>query len=253
MKQMRILPAAALALTMSAIAAAPAANAGDRNGAVVVELFTSQGCYSCPPAEKFLGDLSEQKTVIALEFHVDYWDDLVHGGDGKWKDPFSKPAFTQRQRTYNQQIRRTGNVYTPQMVIDGKLEAVGLRRLPVLSAIREAEKGLKQRLDVGVTLASGKVEKVTLAGPVKATGSVWLVRFIKSKETRVRSGENKGKALLSHNIVTGMKKTGTWSGTPTAIPVSGFELAEGEGCAVLVQNNRQGPILGAAQCPAETS
>jgi hypothetical protein len=103
----------------------------------------------------------------------------VHGGDGKWKDPFSNPAYTQRQRTYNQQICRTGNIYTPQMVIDGKLEAVGSRRLPVLSAIREAEKGLKERLDVGVTLASGKVEKVTLTGPVKATGSVWLVRFIK--------------------------------------------------------------------------
>jgi hypothetical protein len=86
----------------------------------------------------------------------------VHGGDGKWKDPFSNPAYTQRQRTYNQQICRTGNIYTPQMVIDGKLEAVGSRRLPVLSAIREAEKGLKERLDVGVTLASGKVEKVTL-------------------------------------------------------------------------------------------
>jgi hypothetical protein len=73
------------------------------------------------------------------------------------------------------------------------------------------------------------------------------------KETRVRSGENKGKALLSHNIVTGMKKIGKWSGTPTAILVSGFELADGEGCAALAQDNRQGPILGAAQCPAETS
>jgi hypothetical protein len=79
-----------------------------------------------------------------------------------WKDPFSKPAYTQRQRTYKQQIRRTGNIYPPQMVIDGKLEAVGSRRLPVLSAIREAEKDLKERLDVGVTLAAGKVEKVTL-------------------------------------------------------------------------------------------
>ena len=116
---MRMLIPAALALTLSAIAAVSTATAGDRNGAVVVELFTSQGCYSCPPAEKFLGDLSEQKSVIALEFHVDYWDDLVHGGDGKWKDPLSKPAYTQRQRIYNQRIRGTGNVYTPLMVIDG--------------------------------------------------------------------------------------------------------------------------------------
>ena len=85
---MPILFAAALALTIPAIAAAPNAEAGDRNGAVVVELFTSQGCYSCPPAEKFLGELSEQKSVIALEFHVDYWDNLVYGAAGKWKDPF---------------------------------------------------------------------------------------------------------------------------------------------------------------------
>ena len=250
---MRTLSAAALALTMSAMAAVPAATAGDRNGAVVVELFTSQGCYSCPPAEKFLGDLAGEKTVIALEFHVDYWDDLVYGAAGKWKDPFSKPSYTQRQRGYNQQIRRTGNVYTPQMVIDGRLEAVGSRRLSVLNAIRRAEKGLKDRVNVGVTLAAGKVEKVTLAGPVKAEGSVWLVRFIKSKETRVSSGENKGKALLSHNIVTEVQKIGKWAGKPASYTVKGFSLAEGEGCAVLVQNNRQGPILGAAQCPAETS
>tara|TARA_R110002110_G_scaffold307438_3_gene521105 strand:- start:1155 stop:1916 length:762 start_codon:yes stop_codon:yes gene_type:complete len=253
MKNMRTLPTVALALTMSAMAAVPAANAGDRNGAVVVELFTSQGCYSCPPAEKFLGELAGEKTVIALEFHVDYWDDLVHGADGKWKDPFSKPAYTQRQRIYNQQIRGTGNVYTPQMVVDGRLEAVGSRRLSVLDAIRKAETGLKERVDVGVTVASGTVEKVTLAGPVQAAGSVWLVRFIKSRETRVRSGENKGKALLSHNIVTEVQKIGKWAGRPASFAVRGFSLAEGEGCAVLVQDNRQGPIIGAAQCPAETS
>jgi hypothetical protein len=250
MKKMRTLIPAALALTLSAIAAAPDAAAGDRNGTVVVELFTSQGCYSCPPAEKFLGDLAGQKSVIALEFHVDYWDDLVYGAAGKWKDPFSKPAYTQRQRNYNQRIRQTGNVYTPQMVIDGRLEAVGSRRLSVLTAIHEAERGLKDRLNVGVMLASGKLRAVTLAGPVQATGSVWVVRFIRSRETRVGSGENRGKALLSHNIVTEVRKIGEWSGQPGSIPVNDFSLADGEGCAVLVQGARPGPILGAAQCPA---
>ena len=86
---MRMLPAAVLALTMSATAV----TAADPDGPVVVELFTSQGCYSCPPAEKFLGDLAGQIAVLALEFHVDYWDDLVHGGDGKWKDVFSKREY----------------------------------------------------------------------------------------------------------------------------------------------------------------
>ena len=213
---MRMLIRAALALKLSAIAAVSTATAGDRNGAVVVELFTSQGCYSCPPAEKFLGDLSEQKSVIALEFHVDYWDDLVHCGDGKWKDPFSKPAYTQRQRIYNQLIRGTGNVYTPQMVIDGKLEAVGSRRIPVLSAMRKAESARRDSVGINVTMASGK-------------------------------------ALLSHNIVTEVQKIGTWAGKPASFAVKNFALAEGEGCAELVQDNRQGPIFGAAQCPVGSS
>jgi len=86
---MRMLPAAALALTMSATAV----TAADPDGPVVVEFLTSQGCYSCPPAEKFLGDLAGQIAVPALEFHVNYWDDLVHGGDGKWKDVFSKREY----------------------------------------------------------------------------------------------------------------------------------------------------------------
>ena len=252
-KNMRMLIPAALALILSAIAAVSTATAGDRNGAVVVELFTSQGCYSCPPAEKFLGDLSEQKSVIALEFHVDYWDDLVHGGDGKWKDPFSKPAYTQRQRIYNQRIRGTGNVYTPQMAIDGKLEAVGSRRIPVLSAMREAESARRDSVGINVTMASGKVRQVELDAAGQGVGSVWLIRFIKAKETRVRSGENKGKALLSHNIVTEVQKIGTWAGKPASFAVKNFALAEGEGCAVLVQDNRQGPIFGAAQCPVGSS
>ena len=250
---MRTLFAAAVALTLSAIAAAPHAAAGDRNGAVVVELFTSQGCYSCPPVEKFLGELAGQKSLIALEFHVDYWDDLVYGAAGKWKDPFSKPAYTQRRRIYNQRIRGTGNVYTPQMVIDGKLEAVGSRRLSVLNAMREAESARRDSVGITVTMASGTVQQVALDAAGKGAGSVWLIRFIKAKETRVRSGENKGKALLSHNIVTEVQKIGKWSGKQASFAVKDFALAEGEGCAVLVQDNRQGPILGAAQCPAGTS
>lgn len=246
---MRMIPAAVLALTMSATAA-PAA---DRNGPVVVELFTSQGCYSCPPAERFLGDLAGQKSVLALEFHVDYWDDLVYGAAGKWKDPFSKREYTLRQRGYNQRIRGRGNVYTPQMVIDGRYEAVGSRRLSVLREMKRAESSRKDRIGVNVRLDGSHVRTVSLKGKVKSSGSVWLVRYIKSKETRVRSGENKGKSLLSHNIVTQVRKIGAWTGKAQEIGVKDFTLADGEGCAVLVQDERQGPIIGAAPCPLETS
>lgn len=255
----KYVPAATLALTFSAAVAfapaalTPVAIAGDASAPTVVELFTSQGCYSCPPAEKFLGDLAAQKSVLALEFHVDYWDDLVYGSAGKWKDPFSKREYTERQTGYNQRIRGRRNVYTPQMVIDGKLEAVGSRRLSVLSAIRRAESERADRVGVVVKLSSGSVQNVSLSGNVQEAGSVWLVRYIKSQETRVRSGENKGKALLSHNIVTEMQKIGVWSGKAESIDVNGFTLADGEGCAVLVQDNRQGPVLGAAPCPSVSS
>ena len=87
----------------------------------VVELFTSQGCYSCPPAEAFLGELAKRSDVVALEFHVDYWDDLVYGSAGQWKDPFSDPAYTRRQQVYARGIPG-GRVYTPQIVVDGRLE-----------------------------------------------------------------------------------------------------------------------------------
>lgn len=237
-------------MTLSVPAAALAA---DKNQPVVVELFTSQGCYSCPPAEKFLGELAGEKSILALEFHVDYWDTLVYGSAGKWKDPFSKNEYTQRQRAYNQRIRGTGNVYTPQMVIDGKLETVGSRRLSVLSAIRRAEKNRSDRVDIDIMLNGDKGVQVNLSGKTPASGSVWLVRFIEEKETRVRSGENKGKSLLSHHIVTDFRKIGRWSGQADAIAVPDFRLNAGEGCAVLIQDNNLGPMLGAAPCPAQTS
>ena len=139
------------------------------------------------------------------------------------------------------------------MVIDGKLEAVGSRRLSVLAAIKRAESDRRDRVGIIVTLDGGAVRTMSLNGDVRDRGSVWLVRFIKAQETRVQSGENKGKALLSHNIVTEVQKVGVWSGRAGEISVNGFTLADGEGCAVLIQDNRQGPIIGAAARPTGTS
>ena len=89
---------------------------------VVVELFTSQGCYSCPPAEAYLAELAERTDIVALEFHVDYWDSLTYMWHGQWKDPFSSPQYTARQRDYNVAIRDQSGVYTPQMIIDGRIK-----------------------------------------------------------------------------------------------------------------------------------
>ena len=103
----------------------------------VVELFTSQSCYSCPPAEAFLGELVEREDLVALEFHVDYWDDLVYGSSGQWKDIFSDAAYTERQRVYAGRIPGS-QVYTPQVVVDGVAQTVGSRRGNVLRLIESA-------------------------------------------------------------------------------------------------------------------
>lgn len=223
-------------------------------GRTVVELFTSQSCYSCPPAEAYLGELAERGDVIALEYHVDYWDDLVYGGAGRWKDVFSSPANTERQRRYNRNIRRTDGVYTPQMVIDGRAEAAGTRRNAVETTIRQEATADRPRLKVAVTREPDGGLSVAvdgLATEIASTGSaaLWLVRFERARVTRVKAGENKDKTLTNHHVVTGLTRIGPWSGKATAIRLADIALSPNEGCAVLVQDDRQGPILGAAPCP----
>ena len=149
------------ALGASAVAAA------DRP--VVVELFTSQGCSSCPPADVLLGELAKREDVLALAFHVDYWDRLG------WKDPFSSAMATARQRAYGHKLGlRT--VYTPQIVVDGTAEMVGSDRRAVARAIAAAR--AKQTVDVKLAREAG--ELVVQVGPVEGAGrvSVQLVAFV---------------------------------------------------------------------------
>ena len=232
------------------VACLPGAVSAETGGdKTVVELFTSQSCYSCPPAEAYLGELAGRGDVIALEFHVDYWDELVYGAAGRWKDVFSSPANTERQRVYNRNIRGTTQVHTPQMVIDGHAEAAGTRKGDVENAIAGRSRDQRPRLDVAIANAPGGGLTVAIDGPVKGPAAVWLARFKRADVTRVQAGENEGKTLTNHHVVTGMERIGMWSGVATTATVQGVALAPGEGCAVLVQNEAQGPILGAAACP----
>jgi hypothetical protein len=242
----RIIAAAALV-----IASMGAARAGERP--VVVELFTSQSCYSCPPAEAFLGELAGRPSMIALELHVDYWDDLVYGAAGRWKDAFSDPAFTARQRTYNRAIRGTGSVYTPQMVIDGRREAVGSDRARVLDAIRAAQTERPSGVVMEVRARAGGGLTVQVGGAGDAPADVFLVRFDRRHTTAVRAGENKGKTLENHHVVRAVQAVGRWTGAPLEINLAALRLAAGEGCAVLVQSPRDQRILGAAACPMPPS
>jgi hypothetical protein len=242
------------ALVVFGLAVAPIARGAAETPAapVVVELFTSQSCYSCPPAEAYLGRLAGRADVVALEFHVDYWNDLVYGTAGKWIDPHSSPAFMARQRAYAQ--RFPDGVYTPQMVIDGRLQAIGSRERDVEAAIKQARTAphLTVRL---VERDAGKIE-LQIEGPeaLKSTAAdIWLVRFKQRDETKIRAGENRGKSLVNHHVVTnppvliGRLDAAVLDGDPRVLD-AGPDVRD-DGCAVLIQAAGQGPILGAAFCP----
>jgi hypothetical protein len=225
---------AALTLALL-IPAAPPAGA-DQSRPVVVELFTSQGCSSCPPADRLLGEIKGRPGVIALSLHVDYWDYIG------WEDPYGKARHTDRQRAYK---RRLGldYVYTPQIVVDGRLQAVGSRR----GAVRERIESARETAPaVRPQLAGGRavIPAASLDGPAR----VWLVTFDARHSTAVARGENAGGRLVNHNVVRSWRDLGPYTGARREIALDLAEVrASGRsGCALLVQREGTGAILGAA-------
>ena len=211
----------------------------------VVELFTSQGCSSCPPADAFLGELATRRGLLALSFHVDYWDYLG------WKDAFSSPLHTERQRGY---AKRLGLrfVYTPQMVIQGTAQATGSNRGAVLAGIEESLD--MERIDFGLRLeSSGNITVSLPEAPLGKEAEVWLVVFDRRHETPVRRGENSGRTIANFNVVRSFRKIATWRGAAKEIPAAlpemvqaGGDSAGGASCAVILQAAGTGRILGAA-------
>jgi len=225
---------------------APSADgASSQPAPVVVELFTSQSCSSCPPAEANLRELAQRSDIIALEWHVDYWDDLRHGGAGKWKDPFSSPAHTARQRAYNIALRGRGAVYTPQIIINGATETVGSRRSEIRKLIDQAATSTAQPT---ARIKAQRTNDSIRFSITASTAEVLLVRFQKSAVTRVRGGENQGDELVEVNVVTSYKKLGDIENNPAEYVVKMPET--GDGCALLVQAPDTGVIHAAAYCPS---
>jgi hypothetical protein len=219
----------------------------------VVELFTSQSCYPCPPAEKILGELAQRDDIIALEHHVDYWDRLVHGADGQWKDIFSSPESTDRQRRYNDSVPGRGYSYTPQMFFDGKSETVGNRNRAVKSEIKKARENVGERLSVVVAARADGGVAITVDGSINDTAGIWLLHYKDEQAVRPTAGENKDKNLVNHNIVREVRRVGDWTGKQATVEVADYKFEEGFSCVVLVQSARPGPIIGAARCPSVSS
>jgi hypothetical protein len=227
----------------------------------VVELFTSEGCNSCPPAEAYVGELAGRNDVLALAFHVDYWDDLG------WRDRFGLSQSVARQRAYARSLRLS-SVYTPEVVIDGRTDYVGSNRVGIGNALKERRDGVPVTLSVGngeaeVRLGPNEqatrenapsekapgenVQSAKQSNDKAAGGDVVLVAYLRKAVSAIGRGENAGRTLDEYNIVRAVVSLGRWDGGAQEFHAKLASLPQdATDVAVLVQSPGQGPVVGAA-------
>jgi hypothetical protein len=226
--------AAAAGMTVIAIASAPAkAMAADAAHPALVELFQSQGCSSCPPANANVLAIADRPEILALSWQVTYWDQLG------WKDTFGSPVFTARQWDYARGLHHD-NVATPQVVVNGRADVIGNRKDELEKLIRRVDRG------DGGPRVSVAGNRVTVAGP-GGRGIVLLVRYDPNIiQVPIRRGENGGRTLPHKNVVREVVRLGQWGGGARtyALPPAG---RAGLKTAILVQAGPGGPILAAAR------
>lgn len=235
-------PALLAAALLASIAAPAVAAEVKANPKAVLELFTSQGCSSCPPADALLRSIEDRPDIIALAYHVDYWDYIG------WPDTFGAKANTDRQRAYAA-AWNSNNIYTPELVVNGTHDVVGSRQPDVESAIEQGA------LTIPVTLKAdddGMLEVAAEGKPDEHPSGVWLVTFIDKAEVDVQRGENAGRKLAYTQVVTGRHILGMWdpvNGAHLKLPLDEVLTGGANGAVILVQSERNGlpgPIKGAA-------
>ncbi len=227
--------AAAPAVAPSTPGARTATLAAGRRSPVVAELFTAQGCAACPEANALFQEVARRRGVLALTFPVDIWDYLG------WADTGARPEFTTRQRAYIARLKLR-EIYTPQLVVNGRREGVGFDRDKVQALVASAPRGRGPRVRFR-SAASVEVR----AGPAPAGGAeVWLARFDPAERTvRVTRGENRGKTVVQQNLVRELVRLGAWTGRAKRYPLP-TAGEPGLRAAVLVQGAKGGPILSSA-------
>jgi len=214
----------------------------------VVELFTSQGCSSCPPADKILGELAKDPSVIALSMPIDYWDYLG------WKDTLADARFSARQKAYSH-MRGDRDVYTPQVIVNGSVHLIGSDRAGIEGAISDTKKtdGVMS-LPVSMTLA-GKQISVSVAASstasAEAHGEVWICSISTSVPISIGRGENTGREVTYYNVVRNLLKIGDWNGSSGnwTIPLESISREGVDAAVVYVQDgnrDKPGAMLGAA-------
>jgi len=200
----------------------------------VVELYTSQGCSSCPPADVLLGELASKPNVLALSFHVDYWDYIG------WKDPYALKKSTKRQRTYAEQLELR-YVYTPQIIVGGKLEVVGSHRKEVRACLQNVANKVDQSDQIDLVKTSDNTVSLP-ATKLDQPLEIWKVDYTPFSQTEILRGENKGKKLDYYNSVRAFERIAVWRGDAITLK---FEDGDYEASALLVQEQKNGPIRAA--------
>jgi hypothetical protein len=224
----------------------------------VVELFTSQGCSSCPPADRLLGDLAKDSSIVAMTLPVDYWDYLG------WRDTLANPRYSARQRAYARQ-RGDRNVATPQVIVNGSVPVVGSDRAAIEGAIAQTQSGAMaasvsvvaagDKLHVDVAARNGVGEAASDKGEAGKgetyRGEVWLCAVTKKVPVQIGKGENGGRSVVYHNVSRRWLKLGDWNGKTArwTVPLSDITALDADAAAAIVQGgsaDNPGPMLGAA-------
>ncbi len=215
----------------------------------LLELFTSQGCSSCPPADKLLGELARDPSLVAVSMPIDYWDYLG------WKDTLASPAHSARQRAYAR-MRGDRQVYTPQIVVNGAMHVLGSDRAAIERTIAQTDRNpVIMSVPVLMSVGGGSLNiKIGFAENRHIGGEVWLCPLARSVAVQIGRGENHGRTVTYHNVVRRWLKLGDWAGTDStwSVPVSKIKTGEVDAAALILQEgtrDKPGIILGAAFVP----
>jgi hypothetical protein len=208
---------------------------------ILVELFTSQGCSSCPPADKLAGELANMPGVMVVSLNVDYWDYLG------WRDTLAKPEYTQRQMDYAH-ARGDMDVYTPQMIINGAAHEVGSNKSSVEMAIASARQDLQP---VTLNLQTTATELIVEMSKGEAAGeaTLWIMAVAPKVSVVIERGENKGQSITYHNVVRKLVPAGMWDGTSSTLklPRKAIMLPDCRSCIAVLQKGKVGPVLASAK------
>jgi hypothetical protein len=235
----------ALSFALIASAMMAPAMASAEQPRAVIELFTSQGCSSCPPADKLAGELAQDPSLVVLSLAIDYWDYLG------WKDTLALPGHASRQRAYSK-VRGDREVYTPQVVVNGVAHVIGSDKGAIENAISQTHKqpGVLA-LPVNVSVTGDQISVAVPAAKDTAKGEIWLCPITKNVPVEIGRGENHGHTLTYHNVVRRWVKLGEWTGAERTfkVPVSDLTAVAADAVAVVVQaGTKEAPanMLGAA-------